>query len=66
MDQVFGPIFHHYFVNRLIQFLEKMTLHRILKVGSAQHNSWSSFHLKKNELSTTNIKGATDDLKYPP
>ena len=60
-----GPIFHPYCINRLFRFLEKTVLDRILKDVSAQYNSWSSFHLKKNELSTTNINRATYDLKYP-
>ena len=45
--------------------LYRKALDRSLKVFYVQHNSWSDFHLKKNELSTTNINRATEDLKYP-
>ena len=58
--------FHYNHVKRFSRFLEKTVLDRTLEVGSAQHNSWSSFYLKKIELSTTNINRATGDLKYPP
>ena len=63
---VLRTVFPHNVAKRLTRFLEKTALDRVLKVLDVHHNSWSSFHLKKNELSTTDIKRARYRFKITP